>query len=408
MHRHRLLALPLSGALLTSAALALAGPAAIPTTIATTSAVRPVAATTQAGTQAGTSQTGRLRMHPQIVQPGKGTARAGRAKSAMTATFRPVRTGRIAWLQRRESDGWTRVATGRQNNRGRVDFRAPSRKAGVTASYRAVAAPTPSLARVATAAELTSRWGAPDFSDEFRRDTLGPDWSIRNRGVYAPASLRRCSKSSPQAVRVAKGSLRLSVLDDPSRGRTCGYEGNHYDWRLNGHVGTHGAQSLRYGYAAARIRMQPRRGQHAGFWMQPETREASEGSARRTGAEVDVIEWFGQSAPQGGLASFVYDFPSNGRPGVTVRKTGGYLKNPDRLGSRWSSRYHVFSVEWTPKAYVFRIDGRESYRTTKGVSGQPEYLILSLLSSDYELKHLDGEQRLPQHMKVDWVRFWER
>ena len=35
-----------------------------------------------------------------------------------------------------------------------------------------------------------------------------------------------------------------------------------------------------------------------------------------------------------------------------------------------------------------------------------EYLILSLLSSDYELPDLGGEDRLPQHMYVDWVQFW--
>ena len=66
----------------------------------------------------------------------------------------------------------------------------------------------------------------------------------------------------------------------------------------------------------------------------------------------------------------------------------------------------MFSVEWTPESYIFRIDGHETFRTSKGVSGQPEYLILSLLSSDYELANLD-EDKLPQAMSVDWVRYWE-
>ena len=35
----------------------------------------------------------------------------------------------------------------------------------------------------------------------------------------------------------------------------------------------------------------------------------------------------------------------------------------------------------------------------------PEFLILSLLSSDYELPRFDGE--LPETMEVDWVRVWE-
>jgi hypothetical protein len=67
----------------------------------------------------------------------------------------------------------------------------------------------------------------------------------------------------------------------------------------------------------------------------------------------------------------------------------------------------VFSVEWSPTAYVFRIDGRETNRITTGISGVAQYPILSLLSSDYELKKLKGEQNLPQAMSVDWVRFWQ-
>jgi hypothetical protein len=67
----------------------------------------------------------------------------------------------------------------------------------------------------------------------------------------------------------------------------------------------------------------------------------------------------------------------------------------------------VFSVEWTPSAYIFRIDGQETGRITKGISRVPEYPILSLLSSDYELKKLGDEKNLPQTMQVDWIRTWQ-
>ena len=80
-----------------------------------------------------------------------------------------------------------------------------------------------------------------------------------------------------------------------------------------------------------------------------------------------------------------------------------YLSGPN---DAWWVGYHVFSVEWTPEEYVFRVDGRETWRTSAGVSGVPEYPILSLLSSDYELPNLGGEDRLPQHLYVDWVQFW--
>ena len=43
---------------------------------------------------------------------------------------------------------------------------------------------------------------------------------------------------------------------------------------------------------------------------------------------------------------------------------------------------------------------------TEGVSGVPEYLILSLLSSDWELPRIKTEE-LPTTMKIDWVRIWK-
>ena len=68
----------------------------------------------------------------------------------------------------------------------------------------------------------------------------------------------------------------------------------------------------------------------------------------------------------------------------------------------------MFSVEWTPDMYIFRIDGRETMRTTRGVSHHPEFLILSMLSSDYELRSLGGDKQLPQHFYVDWVQVWPK
>jgi hypothetical protein len=73
----------------------------------------------------------------------------------------------------------------------------------------------------------------------------------------------------------------------------------------------------------------------------------------------------------------------------------------------WWSRYHVFSVDWTSSGYVFRIDGQITWRSSKAVSRRPQFLILSLLSSDWELPQLD-RRSLPADMKVDWVRVWQR
>ncbi len=357
-------------------------------------------------------QTASLRMHPQIAQPGAGVRKAGAARSSMSAVFRPVRPGRTVVLQRRSGDRWVTADRGRQNARGIAEFNAAYRRNGNIQTYRAYAVRVQSLPRIRTAAARTDVRGDADFTDQFGGSRLGSAWSHRYQD-FNTANLRKCSVSGvPRAAKVDNGVVRLSVRVDPGprpkRSPRCKTAYGTYKWRANGHISTNGTKSFRYGYAAARIRFQPRRGQHGAFWMQPQTKLATEGSARRTGAEIDVIEWFGGNHPQGGLASFAHDYPKDGKPGVTPRKTGGFIKNPGRFGSGWAKKFHVFSVEWTPTRYIYRIDGRETFRTGKGVSGRPEFLILSLQSSDYELQYLGGERRLPQHMYVDWVRYWKR
>ncbi len=63
-------------------------------------------------------------------------------------------------------------------------------------------------------------------------------------------------------------------------------------------------------------------------------------------------------------------------------------------------------MEWTPKEYVFRIGGRVVWRTDEGVSDVPEFLILSMLSSDFELPMV-GTDPEPRTAEVDWVAFWQ-
>ena len=62
-------------------------------------------------------------------------------------------------------------------------------------------------------------------------------------------------------------------------------------------------------------------------------------------------------------------------------------------------------MEWTKAAYIFRVDGREFFRETQIVSQSPEYLLLSMLTSDYELEKLTPAT-MRQRAQVDWVRVW--
>jgi beta-glucanase (GH16 family) len=165
----------------------------------------------------------------------------------------------------------------------------------------------------------------------------------------------------------------------------------------NGHIGSRGKRNgdLKYGFMAARMKLQPQRGHHAGFWSQPTD------AATPSGAEIDVMEYYGGTTPSARIQHSVYRGTDLQAKAFENR---AYLLG---RGRTFSNSYHVFSVQWTRRHYIFRIDGHETFRTRRGISRTPQYLILSLLSSDWELPNLPRRGRL-EPLYVDWVRTWEQ
>jgi beta-glucanase (GH16 family) len=177
----------------------------------------------------------------------------------------------------------------------------------------------------------------------------------------------------------------------------------NYAYRINGHIGTDDTFRFAYGVAGARMKFPRMRGQHGRVWMPPV------GGMRpdRTGHEIDVVESFGEHVTGKGTSNGLWNYVHRYQDGRIV-KTGANV--PTSLQRRpvesWWDQYHVFSVQWKPNRLMFRIDGKETWRVTGDVSGYQQFLVLSLLASDYELPLIDDSQ-LPQHMYVDWVRVWE-
>ncbi len=120
--------------------------------------------------------------------------------------------------------------------------------------------------------------------------------------------------------------------------------------------------------------------------MQPQVQAARYGTPARTGAEIDVAEFFGKGYPDGGLAHFLYSYP---RKGVTTKYGKVFPAPPRRCAGKtdtWWSRYHVFSV----RLDLERLRLPHRRRPIPGAAARPspssrEYLILSLLTSDWEL-----------------------
>jgi beta-glucanase (GH16 family) len=388
---------------LAGSAVALLLPASLLLTVETGSATDSAARPASTSVTKKASQKISLEVLPQIVQQGKRTASADSAKGAVTATIKPVKVGRKVVLEQLNGSSWKKVGTAKQEKSGRANFSAVVSKGGAAVTYRVTAQKFKGLKKVSSSTADTARWLTPTFTDEFSGSTLSPVWTMRGQ-EYEPQSKRKCSKGDPKAVKVGSGALRLSVIKDKSAKGKCKAasrkENKKISYRLNGHVGTEGAFSFKYGVAAARIKMQKSQGQHASFWSQPNGGNGP-GSA---GHEIDIIEYFGDKHPQGGLTSFIHWYK-----GKKLIKTGSWIKDSKsflKKNDGWSKNYHVFSVQWTPQTIIFRIDGKETWRTSARVSKEQQYLILSLLASDYEALEMP-DKKLPQHMYVDWVRVWE-
>jgi beta-glucanase (GH16 family) len=340
---------------------------------------------------------------PPVVQAGRSPA-APPTSGQVVASFEPARPGLEVLVQRDTRRGWRTVATARQDRSGSAAF-------GVAPGvYRARTARTTRSAGVTTG-RVRSRVWHTSFEDTFSGTALDTTvWNDQVRShesVWAP---RTCGRSDPAARRVADGILHLGVARDPLlAGASCSYShpsgsGTH-DYLVYSQVATEHTRFFRHGIFAARMKVQRARGMHSAFWMLPRDRRFVHGDPS-AGTEVDVVEYFGERDPGADhIGSFVHYYD----PGWVPVRRGDVFPAARRVlddDEEWWHRFHVFSVEWTPDAYVFRVDGREYFRETGAVSLAEHYLVLSMQAVDYELDDLTPDE-YDDSAQVDWVRVYD-
>lgn len=339
---------------------------------------------------------------PPIVQAGTSPA-APPTTGQVVATFEPARPGRPVLLERWSRGEWRQVARKRQDSWGSTSFPAPA------GTYRARTL-TDRDDDVLTGRVVTRDW-APAFEDTFSGTSVDAAmWNDQRReheSVYAP---RTCTRTDPAARRVEGGVLHLGIALDPARlDQRCHYttdEGaGEQAFLLTSQIATENTRLFRHGIAAARMKPQRAKGMHSSFWMLPEATKFTDGDPS-AGTEIDVMEFFGE-APNG--RETIGSFVSYYEPGWQNVQYGGMFREARRAledGARWWDEFHVFSVEWTPREYVFRVDGREYHRETNAVSQAQQYLVLSMLASDHELAELTADE-LDDTAQVDWVRVYD-
>lgn len=393
---------PVLAAVVCAAAL-LPAAAAVTGTASALSPSADLASATPAQSSVEVATTGRLSLRPAISQPGRRPAASSDNTQAL-AEFPSAQAGQSVGLQQDTGHGtWQTISRAKLHRTRTAIFSLP--QAGV--DYRAV-----TLSGAGSPFGATNTVPGRTFKVLFKDDFSGTKvnfskWS--DQETLAPAYMRMCSRLSPHARIVSGGVLRMGVAYDRTRtGETC-------QWQLNGNSGSHaymwntqlytgGKFDFTYGYAAARMKMHRPKGMHASFWLQPANWYTPGKPA--AGTEIDVAEYFGASKSGSTIGSFVHWYEADGQH----FKRGGLFPRANALkpaSHEWWNAFHVFSVEWTPEAYIFRVDGREFHRETQIVSKAPEYLLLSMLTSDYNLEKLTPKG-VRQTAAVDWVRVWSR
>jgi len=275
-----------------------------------------------------------------------------------------------------DSVTWAKVAKAKMDKKGLVTFKITPLSG---ATYRAVAEPFKKKAEVATPAKanltLTREFG-------FGGSSLEAEWTTRFDGVYS-AKGRNCSAPWASNSVVSGGAVKLSMTVEKeaaniaaAREAGCSSKKQKTIYR-NAMLTTEGLFSLKTGAVSARIKFPKQRGVHGGIWLQ------SHG-----GPEIDMIESYGLGK------GFTNVYHLNGKEYKV------YKKSPK---SSWFKAYHVFSVEWNSSQVVFRVDGNITKTVKKNLTGTDYFLVMSQLSSDWEL---NKAKKTTATMTVDWVKVW--
>jgi beta-glucanase (GH16 family) len=287
------------------------------------------------------------------------------------------------------------------------------------------------LAAVAAAAALTAlaRGPAPGIAAAEQRPGAGPEtvffddfagptldrskWRVEVTGRTVNDE-RQAYVDSPDTIYLARGeeaegaangALVIQARYQPG---FLTPQKRKFDF-ISGRIDTRGKMDFAFGTAAARIKLPDGSGLWPAFWA------LGNGKWPDTG-EIDIMEYVGEP-----------DWTSvalhgRGYSGETPLVNKVYFPR-----QKDATTWHVYSVDWTPKGFVFKVDGEIMYRATRPMIehygpwafDNPKHLILNLaLGGAYPVKTNGVKKPYPglpaetvelikagkAKVLVDWVR----
>ena len=216
------------------------------------------------------------------------------------------------------------------------------------------------------------------WSDEFDGAELDTTkWSYRQLGP------RKGGVNVKEAVRLdGQGHLAITTTKAGDKYHT-------------GMIGTEGKFEHAFGYWECRVKLQASIGHWSAFWLQSPTLGKPVGDVAKAGTEIDIFEFLRK---RGDKIQHTLHWDGYGKD----HQSEGKVADVAGLTKGW----HTVGLEWTKSEYVFYVDGKETWRTAKGVSHRPEYIILSL-----EVGPWAGDiakATLPDSALFDYVRVYKQ
>ncbi len=251
--------------------------------------------------------------------------------------------------------------------------------------------------------------GRTVFFDDFSGNALDrAHWNVIVTGRTVNDE-QQAYVDSPDVLSVTGGALVIRPRFRPGFKTP---EERGFDF-ISGRIDTRSKMTFTYGTAAARMKLAAGAGLWPAFWALGDGRWPDTG-------EIDIMENVGDAS-----------WTSVALHGPGYFGNTPLVKRAPFAGRRDATAWHVYAVDWTRDALVFKVDDREVYRVTRATVehygawafDNPKHLILNLaLGGNYPAgvngatapyRGLpDGTVRSIQNdepkIVVDWVRVTSR
>lgn len=229
------------------------------------------------------------------------------------------------------------------------------------------------------------------WQDEFDGPQIDTDsWDVINR---RNSQNNEKQYYRPEQASIVDGKLRITATNEPISGK------DYRSARLES-FGTYGP-----GRFEARIDLPTTQGMWPAFWLYPRDLQWP------TRGEIDILENRG-SQPL--LVSSAYHWQTNPGPCCDQHRyvSEEYTTEDGGEPVNFHEGFHVYAVEWEKTQLRFYVDGEMHYRVLqtpdRPIFDTPKNILLNLAVGGDFGGDPNGTTIFPQHMDVDYVRYWER